>query len=98
MDRIGRYIIENIFVKPTEYIHHSVMQNGVEIGMELDEMCSELFNVLEFSNLVDVKIYGDNIWKQRKTVISFFYEGRLCEIGEHYGSQRDYFYVRISPV
>jgi hypothetical protein len=98
MDRIGQFIIDNIFEKPTEQIEESFMQNGDEMDMELQDMYDELFSVLNISKLVDVKILRENYGKQRMEVFTFTYEGRFCEIGEHYGSQRDYFWVTIYPV
>jgi hypothetical protein len=84
--------------KIDEPICESIIQNGVDISMEIDEMCDELFKVIDRSQITDLTLFPDNLGLQRKTVISFKIHGNLCEIGEHYGTQRDYFYVRISPI
>jgi hypothetical protein len=97
MQYIGEYIINNA-KNLDEDITHSIMQNGVEIGMSLNEMCDELFETIDIYDLEDIILFPYNIGEQRKTLISFKYEGKKCEIGEHFGTQRDYFWVRIYAV
>ncbi len=94
MQYIGEYIINNANNLEKD-LKHSIMQNGAEMDMSLNEMCDELFETIDIEDLKDVVIYPDNVGMQRATLISFNYEGRKCEIGEHFGSQRDYFWVRI---
>jgi len=97
MQYIGEFIIENAKNLDKD-ITHSIMQNGVQIGMTLDEMCDELFETIDIYELEDIVLFPNNIGEQRKTIISFKYEGKICEIGEHFGTQRDYFWVRIYAV
>jgi hypothetical protein len=97
MQYIGEYIINNA-KNLDEDITHSIMQNGVEIGMSLNEMCDELFETIDIYDLEDIILFPYNIGEQRKTLISFKYEGKKCDIGEHFGTQRDYFWVRIYAV
>ena len=97
MQYIGEYIINN--TKNLEKdLSHSIMQNGAEMDMSLNEMCDELFETIDIEDLENVVIFPDNVGTQRATLISFNYEGRKCEIGEHFGSQRDYFWVRIYAI
>ena len=97
MQYIGEYIIDN--AKNLEKdLSHSIMQNGGEMDMSLNEMCDELFETIDIEDLENVVIFPYNVGKQRATLISFNYEGRKCEIGEHFGSQRDYFWVRIYAI
>lgn len=74
------------------------MQNGVEIGMSLNDMCDELFETIDICDVNNLIIFATNVGIQRETLISFKYNGRKCEIGEHFGTQRDYFWVRIYAV
>ena len=97
MQYIGEYIINNSKNLEKD-INHSIMQNGADMGMSLNEMCDELFETIDIGDLKDVVIFPDNFGMQRETIISFNYEGKKCEIGEHFGTQRDYFWVRISAV
>jgi len=97
MQYIGEYIIDN--AKNLEKdLSHSIMQNGGEMDMSLNEMCDELFETIDIEDLENVVIFPYNVGTQRATLISFNYEGRKCEIGEHFGSQRDYFWVRIYAI
>ena len=98
MQYIGEFIINNINTNLKQPLNHSIMQNGAEMGMSLNEMCDELFETIDIGDLKNVVIFADNFGMQRETIISFNYEGRKCEIGEHFGTQRDYFWVRISAV
>jgi len=95
MQYIGEFIINNANQNLDQVLHHSIMQNGEEIGMSLDEMCDELFETIDICNMKELIIFAKNVGIQRKTLISFNYEGRKCEIGEHFDTQRDYFWVRI---
>ena len=74
------------------------MQNGVEIGMSLNDMCDELFETIDICDVNNLIIFATNVGIQRETLISFKYNGRKCEIGEHFGTQRDYFWVRIYAI
>jgi hypothetical protein len=98
MERIADFIVKNISIKLNEHIYESVMQCGMDMHMELDEMCNVLFSIIDRTKIVDFKLYPENLGRQRKIIISFKFQCRTCEIGEHYGSQRDYFWVTILPV
>jgi hypothetical protein len=98
MQYIGEFIINNINHNLNQPLNHSIMQNGAEMGLSLNEMCDELFDMIDIGDIKDVVIFADNFGMQRKTLISFKYEGRKCEIGENFGTQRDYFWVRISAI
>jgi hypothetical protein len=98
MESIGEFILNNIENNIEEPIHYNIMQNGIEIGMDLEEMYDCLFKVVDISKITDLTLYPDNLGYQRKKVISFAWQEKICEIGEHYGSQRDYFWVTISPI
>ena len=98
MQYIGKFVIENINENLEQELNHSIMQNGAEMGMSLNEMCDELFETIDIYDVENLVIFAANYGMQRKTLISFKYDGRKCEIGEHFGTQRDYFWVRISAV
>ena len=68
-----------------------------------DELCDLDDCVSCISQCLDIEesaidVNKDNLFMQRKTVISFTYKNRLCEFYEHYGTQRDYICVRMMPV
>ena len=96
MQYIGEYIINNANLNAEQDLHFDIMQNGEE--MSLNDICDELFETIDIGDLKNVVIFADNFGMQRETIISFNYEGRKCEIGEHFGTQRDYFWVRIYAV
>ena len=98
MQSIAEFIVNNIDIDTQEQLHHSVMQNGIEMDMELIEMRNELFKVIDINEITDITLYPENLGFQRKKVITFKWKGKKCEIGEHFGTQRDYFWVKISPV
>ena len=93
MQNIGEFIINNANLNAERDLHFDIMQNGQE--MSLNDMCDELFETIDICDMKDLIIFADNVGIQRGTLFSFKYEGRKCEIGEHFGSQRDYFWVRI---
>ena len=98
MESIAEFIVDNIDINTQEQFQHSVMQNGIEMNMELIEMCDELFKVIDRSEITDLTLYPENLGFQRKKIITFKWKGKKCEIGEHFCTQRDYFWVKISPV
>ena len=95
MQDIGIFIINNANKNLDQNLNHSIMQNGYEIGMSLDEMLEDLFKTIEKTIMEEFQTFDDNVGMQRATITSFKYEDRKCEIGEHYDTQRDYFWVRI---
>jgi len=98
MQSIAEFIVNNINVDTQEQLQYSVMQIGIEMGMELNEMRNELFKVIDRSEITELTLYPENLGFQFKEVITFEWKGKKCEIGEHSGTQRDYFWVKISPV
>jgi hypothetical protein len=100
MESIAEFIVNNINVDTQEQIQYSVMQNGIEMGMELIEIHNELFKVIDRSEITNLTLYPENLGFQRKKVITFEWKGKKCKIGEHFYfcTQRDYFWVKISPV
>ena len=96
MQYIGEYIINNANLNAEQDLHFDIMQNGEE--MSLNDICDELFETIDICNMKEMNIFADNVGIQRVTLFSFKYEGRKCEIGEHFRSQRYYFWVRISAV
>ena len=98
MQYIGEFIIENVSANLKQTHHHSVVQNGIEIGMSLYEMCEVLFDTLDMSKVEEFKYFEENIGKNRKTIFIFKYDERKCEIGEFFETQESYFWVRISAV
>jgi hypothetical protein len=98
MDQIGIFILENIDKFTDDELQAGEIQNGIQIGMNLDEMCEILFNVIDVQKVVDLNLFENNLGISRKTIISFVYDGRKCEIAENFGSQRDYFCVKMFPV
>jgi hypothetical protein len=98
MDRIGIFIIKNVSYNSNEKIHYSIMECGSEMGMDLNEMCINLKNVIDITKITEFATYPDDYGSQRKTIISFKYSGRKCEIGEHFGTQRDYLWINILAI
>ena len=84
------------------------------VDSRIDEKISmHRFNYDEFYNLEDcvscisqcldieksaIDVNKENLFIQRKTVISLKYKNRICEFYEHYGPQRDYLGVELMPV
>ena len=98
MQCIGEFIINNASQNLDQDLHHSEMQYGGEMGMSLDEMYDELFETIDICDVEELILFATNVGVQRETLISFNYEGRKCEIGEHFGTQRDYFWVKVYAV
>ncbi len=96
MDSIADFIIHNIAENSNETHRYSHIQNGGYINIE--DMCVELFETMDMNMVSELVLYLDNLGCQRATLISFKYDGRKCEIGEHFDTQRDYFWVRMLPV
>ena len=97
MEPIGVFIIDNIADNSNQEIYHSVIQMGADMDMDLNDICKKLFATIEEAKITEVELFPDNVGIQRKNILSFKYEGRRCDIGEHFGTQRDYFWVRIFP-
>jgi len=84
MESIAEFIVNNIDINTQEQLQHSVMQNGIEMNMELIEMCDELFKVIDRSEITDLTLYPENLGFQRKKIITFKWKGKKCKIGEHF--------------
>jgi hypothetical protein len=97
MDEIAEFIVNNIEkeIDEDEELDESVMQCGAEMDMSLNDMRDELLKIIDINKITEFTLYPENHFMQRKTVISFKWHGKTCEIGEHYGTQRDYFWVTI---
>ena len=98
MERIGTFIANNVAKNSNEKIQYSTMECGREMDMEIEDMCYELYDVIRISKISELTVFPENYGTQRKTIISFKYDGRKCEIGELFGTQRDYFWVNMFPV
>lgn len=91
MDRICEYIINS---SNSNELSFSTMENGIEMDMSIDEQCQKLNEILGLS-ISNLQRFDDNWGCQRKVIISFVYNGRKCNIKEHFGTQRDYLCVDI---
>ena len=98
MQSIAKFIVANIDINinTDEVLDYSVIQNGVQI--KLDDLSSELFKVIDKNEISDFTLFPENLGFQREKIISFKWHDKICEIGEHFGTQRDYFWVEMSQV
>ena len=98
MQSIAEFIVNNIDIDTQEKLQHSVMQNGIEMDMGLNDMCSKLLKVIDGSKISNFTLFPENLGIQRKKIITFKWREKKCEIGEYFGTHRDYFWVTISHV
>lgn len=98
MDQIGIFILDNINEFKEDELQAGEIQNGIQIGMNLDEMCKILFNVIDIQKVVDLKLFNNNLRISDKTIISFVYNGRKCKISENFDYQCYYFCIKILPI
>ncbi len=98
MQYIGEFIINNASQNLDQDLHHSEMQYGEDMGMNLDDICDKLFEILDDDRITDFKVGGNLDGSQSYTLIRMNYEGRKCEIGEHFGEGKDYFWVKVYAV
>ena len=96
MQSIGSYIVSNANKNIEQPVTHSVIQNGIEMDMNLPDMIDELFKIIDISQVSDFKSFPENLGIQRKQLISFKYKEKTYVIGEHFCTQRSYFWVKIS--
>ena len=61
MDQIGIFILDNINEFKEDELQAGELQNGIQIGMNLDEMCKILFNVIDIQKVVDLKLFNNNL-------------------------------------
>jgi len=64
---------------------------------ELDD-CVKIITEKLGIELKDIIINNNNVSMQRETVISFKFKDRLCELCEHFDTQRDYICITIHPI
>lgn len=95
------YICEHIKKLRRPYnmdnLNYEVMEQGYEMDMNINDM-RKILNKKIGKTIKNVKVYPDNWCMQRATLISFKYKNLYCEIGEHFGTQRDYLWVKIIPI
>ena len=78
-------------------LHYQVMECGYEMDMTLNDL-RKIMNKKIGKTIRNVKVYPEHWCMQRKTIISFRYKNLHCEIGEHFGSQRDYLWVKMTSL
>ena len=96
MDSICEFIVKNVEQEIDQQLGHSVMSNDYTYSQDI---CGEIINdIKEMIEVEDIITYPENINYNRKVIVSFKYNGRRCNICEHYGTQVDYICVRLEPV
>jgi len=98
MQSIAEFIVNNIDINHEKVLHHSVIQNGIEMDMGLNDMGCKLLKVINKNEISEFTLFPENLGIQRKKIITFKWRGKKCEIGEHFDTQRNYFSVKMSPV
>ena len=93
MQEIGQFIIDNL--SNNLEVHFSVEQKRTD--MNLDDICEGLFEILEETRTTEFKVGNNYDDTKIYTLIYLKYDGRRCEIGEHFGEEKDYFWVKIHP-
>jgi hypothetical protein len=96
MEQIALIIYDNITKQTSQTLHYSVSQTTSQ--MLIEAMCDELFWTMDMSKVSDLVINASEMGKPNATLISFKYDGRRCEVGEHYDKIMDYFWVKMLPV
>jgi len=91
MEDIGCFIIDN--VSNNLEVECSVEQTNSK--MNLDDICEGLFEILDEDKTTEFNVGNNLDGSQIYTLIYLKYDGRRCEIGEHFGEEKDYFWVRI---
>ena len=91
MEDIGCFIIDN--VSNNLEVEYSVEQTNSK--MNLDDICEGLFEILEEDKTTEFNVGNNLDGSQIYTLIYLKYDGRRCEIGEHFGEEKDYFWVKI---
>jgi hypothetical protein len=95
MEHLCEFAIMNIVNDINNVIHFQCFTD--DDFYELD-YCIKIITEKLGIELKDININDSNISKQRKTVISFKFKDRLCELYEHFDTQRDYICIKIHPV
>jgi hypothetical protein len=96
MDQIALIIYDNVSKQTTQTLHYSVIQTTPQILIET--MCDELFWTMDMSKVSELVINVSDLGIPNATLISFRYDGRICEVGEKNDAVRDYFWVKMLPV
>ncbi len=96
MEQIALIIYDNIAKQTSQTLHYSVSQTNPQTLIEA--MCDELFWTMDMSKVSDLIINASNWGKSNATLISFKYDGRRCEVGEHFDLIGDYCWVKMFPV
>ena len=78
-------------------LYFQVMECGAEMDMRVNDM-RKILNKKIGKSIRKVKVFKENLGVQRQVFISFRYKNLMCEIHEHFGAQRDYLCVRITPI
>jgi hypothetical protein len=96
MEEIASFVINNVSNNFGNEIQHYVEQTRTD--MNLDDICEGLFEVLDEYKTKEFAVSNNSLGEQIYTLISFNYEGRKCEFGEHFTEDKDYFWVKIYAV
>ena len=80
-----------------ETLSFQVMEIGAEMDMPINDM-RRILNKKIGKSIRKVKVFKENLGVQRQVFISFRYKNLMCEIHEHFDTQRDYLCVRITPI
>jgi hypothetical protein len=92
MNSIANFIINNITENTVEKLqYYHIQDDGY---LDIEDICDMLFNIIDIYMVSELVIYLDNLRYQYATIISFKYDGRICNIGEYYDTQRNYFWVK----
>jgi len=95
MDRVCNFILENVnSSNDNKELSYSTMEDGAEMDMTIPEQC-QILNDIMGSLISNLETFEENFRYQRKVIISFVYNGRKCNILEHYDTQRDYLCLRV---
>jgi len=96
MEEIASFVLNNVSINLENEVQHYVEQT--RSNMNLDDICERLFDVLDDYEAKEFTLTNDSMGAQSYTLISFNYEGRKCEIGEYFGEDKDYFWVKIYAI
>ena len=80
-----------------ETLNFQVMECGAEMDMSINDM-RRILNKKIGKSIRKVKVFNENLGVHRQVLISFKYKNLMCEILEHFDTQRDYLCVRITPI
>jgi hypothetical protein len=98
MDNLGTFLIENVSCDTNEMLTYTCIEYDDDDGMEIDEMCFKLKNVIDITKITEFATYPDDLGSENKTIISFKYNGRKCEIGENFTRNVNYLWINILAI